>query len=305
MAAAMYLLMIFVWGFSWIAIKWQQGDVATEVSIFYRFALASLLMFLIGLVFKKLQTTKLSQHPWFALQGLCLFCMNFMAFYSATHYIASGLTAVIMATAPIFNAFHGRLFYGTPTTANFWLGVLVGLSGIVLLFGVDLRGAMDTSSGADTLLWGLGFSLLGTWFFSIGNMISMRNTRNQVSPFTATAYAMLYGCLALLFIIALKGLSFTLPLTPTYLGGLLYLAIPASVIGFTTYLMLVDRIGANGAAYLLVITPIVALAVSSVFEGYQWTWYSSAGLLLVLMGNILTRRQKPLRVFGLTVSKAA
>ncbi len=64
MAAVMYLLMIFVWGFSWIAIKWQHGEVATEVSIFYRFAIASLLMFAIGFAFNKLQAVKLRQHIW-------------------------------------------------------------------------------------------------------------------------------------------------------------------------------------------------------------------------------------------------
>lgn len=293
MAVVMYLLMIFVWGFSWIAIKWQHGEVATEVSIFYRFAIASLLMFAIGFAFNKLQAVKLRQHPWFALQGVCLFCLNFIAFYTATHYIASGLTAVIMATAPIFNAIHGRIFYGTPTSRNFWLGVCVGLGGISLLFGADLL----ATQWSQNLVWGLLFSLLGTWFFSIGNMISMRNSRDNVSPFTSTAYAMCYGSAALLLIIWFKDLSFSLPLTTSYLGSLFYLAVIASVIGFTAYLILVERIGANAAAYLLVITPVVALSVSSVFEDYQWTWYSSVGLLLVALGNMLTRRQKPLAWF--------
>lgn len=282
--------MIGLWGFSWIAIKWQAGSVATEVSIFYRFALAALLMFIFGKLFKQLQQTKLSQHKFFALQGLCLFCCNFLAFYSATHYIASGLTAVVMATAPIFNALHGRLFFNTPTTANFWFGVVVGLSGIGLLFGADL---MATDWSLDVLL-GLVYALIGTWCFSIGNMISIRNTRNNIKPYTATSYGMIYGCLALLLIIYIRGLSFSIDLSTQYLGSLVYLAIPATVMGFTLYLMLVDRIGANSASYVLLITPIVALVVSSVFESYHWTVYSSIGLTLVILGNLMSRRTKPL-----------
>ena len=290
MSALIYLLMIGLWGFSWIAIKWQQGIVATEVSIFYRFVLAALLMFIFGKLFNQLQKPKLSQHRFFALQGLCLFCCNFLAFYSATHYIASGLAAVLMATAPIFNALHGRLFYNTPTTANFWFGVVIGLSGIGLLFGADL---LATEWSTDVLI-GLGYALMGTWCFSIGNMISMRNTRDNIKPYTATSYGMLYGCAALLVIIYLRDLPFNIELQLPYLGSLIYLAVPATVMAFTLYLILVDRIDDNSASYVLLITPIVALVVSSVFESYHWTVYSSLGLAMVIVGNLVARMKKPL-----------
>jgi drug/metabolite transporter (DMT)-like permease len=56
----------------------------------------------------------------------------------------------------------------------------------------------------------------------------------------------------------------------------------------------VDRLGASNAAYILVITPIVALSVSAVFEDYHWTIYSTLGLVLVILGNVLTQRKKPL-----------
>ncbi len=288
MNAILYGLMIFVWGFSWIAIKWQEGDTPTEVSIFYRFAIAAVFMFVFGVVFQKLQATTKRQHLFFALQGLCLFCCNFLAFYSSTHYIASGLTAVVMATAPLFNAVHGKLIYGTAIKANFWLGVTVGLAGIGLLFGADLIQA----NWSTELLYGLLFSLLGTWCFSMGNMISVHNSRNQIQPYTATCYAMMYGCVALLIIINLNGHSLDVDMSPRYAASLLYLAIPASVIGFTVYLMLVDRLGANQAAYLLLITPIVALATSSFFEGYNWTLYSTLGLALVIAGNLMTQIRK-------------
>jgi drug/metabolite transporter (DMT)-like permease len=285
MTVILYGLMIFVWGFSWIAIKWQEGGTPTEVSIFYRFAIAAVFMFVFGIVFQKLQATTKRQHLFFALQGLCLFCCNFLAFYSSTHYIASGLTAVVMATAPLFNALHGKLIYGTAIKANFWLGVVVGLGGIALLFGADLIKA----NWSTELLYGLLLSLLGTWCFSMGNMISIHNSRDKIQPYTATSYAMMYGCIALLMIITLKGYNLEVDMTPRYFASLVYLAIPASVIGFTVYLMLVDRLGANQAAYLLLLTPIVALVSSSFFEGYSWTLYSTMGLVFVISGNLITK----------------
>jgi drug/metabolite transporter (DMT)-like permease len=290
MSALLYVSMVFIWGLSWISIKWQHGDVPMEVSIFYRFAIAAIVMFIVGKLWRKLQPVKRQDHPFIALQGVCLFCCNFIAFYSATSYIPSGLVAVFMATAPIFNAFHSKLFYQTKTSNNFWIGAILGLVGISLLFTGDL---LKTDWSQDTL-FGLLFALLGTWCFSIGNMLSIRNTKHNIKPFTANSYAMVYGCATLLFIILIRGLSFEFSVSPQYLGSLLYLAIPASVLGFTFYLILVDRLGASNAAYILVLTPIVALSASAVFEDYHWTLYSTLGLVLVILGNVLTQRKKPL-----------
>ncbi|WP_435276016.1 DMT family transporter [Psychrobium sp. nBUS_13] len=290
MSVFLYVLMIFLWGLSWIAIKWQHGDVPMEVSIFYRFAVAAIVMLVIGKLWKKLQPITRRDQYFIGLQGVCLFCCNFLAFYSATLYIPSGLVAVLMATAPIFNAVHSRLFYGTQTNANFWFGAGLGLMGISLLFVDDL---LTTNWSSDTLL-GLMFSLVGTWCFSIGNMLSIRNTKHNVAPFTANCYAMFYGCGALLLIIWARGLSFEFSITTQYVGSLMYLAIPASVLGFTCYLMLVDKLGASNAAYILVLTPIVALSASVIYENYQWTSYSTLGLVLVILGNVLIQRRKAL-----------
>lgn len=298
MSALLYVSMIFIWGLSWISIKWQHGDVPMEVSIFYRFAIAAIIMLIVGKLWKKLQPVKRREQPFIALQGVCLFCCNFLAFYSATLYIPSGLVAVIMATAPVFNAFHSKLFYQTQSNANFWFGVVFGLAGISLLFAGDLL-KTDWSQGT---LYGLLFALLGTWCFSIGNMLSIRNSKRNIQPFTATNYAMFYGCAALLLIIFIRGLSFEFSMSTQYIGSLLYLAIPASVFGFTFYLILVDRLGASNAAYILVITPIVALSASAMFEDYQWTLYSTSGLMLVILGNVLTQRKKP--VFSAVKSKS-
>jgi drug/metabolite transporter (DMT)-like permease len=290
MSALLYISMVFIWGFSWISIKWQHGDVPMEVSIFYRFAIAAIVMFIVGRFWRKLQPVKRQNQPFIALQGVCFFCCNFLAFYSATLYIPSGLVAVIMATTPVFNAFHSKLFYQTQNNANFWLGAIFGLTGISLLFAADL---LKTDWSQDTL-YGLLLALLGTWCFSIGNMLSIRNTKHNIQPFTATCYAMIYGCAALLLIILIRDISFEFTLSTQYIGSLLYLAIPASVLGFTFYLILVDRLGASNAAYILVLTPIVALSASAVFEDYNWTLYSTLGLILVILGNVLTQRKKAL-----------
>jgi len=242
----LYIATLISWGCSWLAIKWQGGLVPVPNSIFYRFALAAIILMAIMILFKRLQAANRRDHIFFMLQGGTLFSLNFIAFYTATNYIASGLVAVIMSTAILFNAFHNKLFWSVLPRSSFKLGAPVGLVGLVLLFWSDLI----SSNWATDTLTGIGFAFLGTWIFSLGNMVSVRHTRKGITPATSNAWGMIYGCIILLFIILNSGDSWVWDSEPRYLMALLYLSIIASIIGFSTYLMLVARIGANSAATL-------------------------------------------------------
>ncbi|TMO69695.1 DMT family transporter [Pseudoalteromonas aurantia] len=285
MSLILYVLLVCIWGLSWIAIKWQHGIVALEVSILYRFCIAAVIMLVAGKLLKLLQSTSYQNHIWFALHGASLFCFNFIAFYAATAYIPSGLVALLMATTPLFNSIHSRLFFGESITLKFFFGMFFGLAGIGFLFVNELS-ALQLSLAT---FYGVFYSLVGTWCFSIGNMLSVKNTNKGILPFTATSYAMAYGCACLLIVIFLKELSFNFEFTMLYISSLLYLAVPASVLGFTAFLVLVNRIGASNAAYILVCTPVIALAMSSIFEGYVWSLNANMGLVLICLGNVVSR----------------
>jgi drug/metabolite transporter (DMT)-like permease len=159
----------------------------------------------------------------------------------------------------------------------------MGLIGIITLFWSDLL-ASGWSAG---LLFGIALSALGTYGFSLGNMISLRHQRNGLETMTTNAWAMLYGTLVMGFIALIRGDNFTPEWTVSYIGALLYLALFGSVIAFGAYFTLVGRIGAGKAAYSTLLFPLVALSFSTVYEGYVWHVNGIAGLLLILMGNLV------------------
>jgi drug/metabolite transporter (DMT)-like permease len=78
-----------------------------------------------------------------------------------------------------------------------------------------------------------------------------------------------------------------------YAGALVYLSVFGSVIGFTTYLMLVARVGSGRAAYTTVLFPVVALVLSGLYEGYAWYWGTFAGVALTILGNVILFTGKP------------
>jgi drug/metabolite transporter (DMT)-like permease len=140
-------------------------------------------------------------------------------------------------------------------------------------------------------LLGLALALLGTLCFSFGNLLSSRLQALGYTPLQTNAWAMLTGTTILLVGCVLAGVPLRLDSDPRYWGALLYLAIPGSVVGFTAYLMLVGRMGAERAAYCTVLFPLVALNVSAWFEGYRWTPTALVGVVLVLLGNVLVFRK--------------
>ncbi|MBB1607725.1 MULTISPECIES: DMT family transporter [Pseudomonas] len=290
MNLSLYLLTVLIWGTTWIAIKLQVGEVAIALSIAYRFALAALVLFAILLLSRRLQPLGRRGQALCLAQGLCLFCVNFLCFYTASQWIPSGLIAVVFSTATLWNALNARIFFGQRIAPNVAGGGALGLLGLALLFWPELTG----HAASRETFYGLGLALLGTLCFSAGNLLSSLQQKAGLRPLSTNAWGMLYGALILLAICLVQGVPFTFDGSARYVGSLLYLAIPGSVIGFTAYLTLVGRMGPERAAYCTVLFPVVALNVSAFMEGYQWSAPALAGLALVMAGNVLVfRKPKP------------
>lgn len=288
MNALLYCLVVVIWGTTWIAIYLQQGPVAAPVSIFWRFAVATALMMLIMQIRGKLRTLSLRDHLFCLLQGSCVFCFNFWCFYTAAAWINTGLESVIFSMAVLFNAVNS-FFFGQKPPLRFYCAAALGLTGIVTLFWQDLM----NSGFSGSLLLGIGLSALGTFGFSLGNMISLRHQKKGLEVMTTNSWAMLYGTLLIATIALLRGDNFTPQWTFSYIGALLYLAVFGSVIAFGAYFTLVGRIGASNAAYSTLLFPLVALSFSTVYEGYSWQVNAVAGLILILVGNLVMFARPP------------
>ncbi|HCC6344040.1 DMT family transporter [Citrobacter amalonaticus] len=289
MNALLYCLVVVIWGTTWIAIYLQQGPVAAPVSIFWRFAVATALMMLIMQIRGKLRTLSLRDHLFCLLQGSCVFCFNFWCFYTAAAWINTGLESVIFSMAVLFNAVNSFFFFGQKPPLRFYCAAALGLTGIVTLFWQDLM----NSGFSGSLPLGIGLSALGTFGFSLGNMISLRHQKKGLEVMTTNSWAMLYGTLLIATIALLRGDNFTPQWTFSYIGALLYLAVFGSVIAFGAYFTLIGRIGASNAAYSTLLFPLVALSFSTVYEGYSWQVNAVAGLLLILVGNLVMFARPP------------
>jgi drug/metabolite transporter (DMT)-like permease len=278
-----YLATVLIWGSTWYAIKMQLGTVAPDLSVAYRFIIASTLLIAFCLATGRSLRFAPRHHIFIAAQGLFLFCLNYWLFYYATFELTTGVVAVVFSLIMLMNILNGAVMFGTRVEPRVLGAAGLGVVGLVLVFWEELL-ALDFTSGP---MIGLGLSIVATYSASLGNMASLRNTRAGLPVIQANALGMAYGAIFMTALALLRGAPIDFEFSARYVSSLLYLAIFGSVLAFGFYLTLLARIGADRAAYAAVVFPIVALIISIFLEAYQWTVPALVGVVLILGGNVL------------------
>ena len=281
--AVLYLVTVLIWGSTWLAIEFQLGIVEPEVSIVYRYFIASGLLFIYCKIRKLRLIFEPKYHVWFMLLGACLFCLNYIFAYRAQIHITSALAAIAFSTMLWMNIILSRLIFGTRAGRRVLSGALLGIIGIVVIFAPQV-GQVSLS---DTVLYGSSLALLGALTASFGNMVSQGAQARALPVMQANAWGMLYGGILTTFIAVLRGQAFNFDASFSYVISLLYLAVFGSVVAFGAYLTLLGRIGAHKAGYATVMFPVVALVLSLLFEGLGLSTSIILGTALVLLGNLL------------------
>jgi drug/metabolite transporter (DMT)-like permease len=108
-----------------------------------------------------------------------------------------------------------------------------------------------------------------------------------------TAWGMLYGAIAAAVLAIVMGVPWGFDATPRYVASLAYLALFGSVAAFVCYLALMRMIGMANASYVGVSTPVLALVLSALMEGYEFTVFTVAGIALAITGNVIVLRKRP------------
>jgi drug/metabolite transporter (DMT)-like permease len=283
----LFTICVGVWGTTWYAITFQLGHVAAEVGVAYRFALAGAAI-LAGLSLRG-RSTRLSlpDHAYVALQGCLLYGVAYLGIYHAERYLPSGVVAVAYSAAPLLAGVGARLLWGTSLTSRFVLGGLLGLAGVALLFWREIG---STAESRDSALGGL-LALGAVLASGLGNLAASRNQVRGLPFWPALAWGMLYGASTCFLAAFFNGASFVMPIEVSWWISLFYLALLGSVLTFASFLKLQERIGPGRAGAVGVMTPLVALSVSVVFEAYQIDLMAISGALLALLGNVLMLRR--------------
>ena len=283
----MYLSTIFIWGSTWLAITYQLGEVDPLASVIYRMAIGAILLFIWCLARRIPLKVNLINHAFFLAQGGLLFGLNFWTIYLAEVYLTSGIVAVIFSLLVFFNIINGRIFLNRAISAKTMLGGVMGMLGVGMLFYPEII----KYSSSERALTGFAMAILSVLIASLGNITATRNGQTGLSVWSINAWSMLYGSLILSIIALLNGVEFIYESTFEYTASLVYLSVFGTVLVFGAYIKLLVSIGPERAAFTSLIIPFVAIALSTVFEDYQWTPLAVIGFLVVIIGNFIVVRR--------------
>ena len=284
---ALYLATVLIWGSTWYAISFQLGTVHPAVSVGWRYVLAASVLVPFCIATRRSLRVAPRRHVGIALQGIFLFSLNYIVFYFATAHVTTGLLAVTFSTIIFMNIFNGALFLKNPIDRRVVGAACIGVMGIALVFWPELA-AFNTE---DDAFKGLSLGILATYLASLGNIASAYNQRHGLLVVETNALGMAYGGAFTMLLAMVLGMEITVDWKAPYLLSLVYLSLFGSILAFGSYLTLLGRIGADRAAYATVLFPIVALGISTVFEGYRWSWPALVGVALILVGNVIALRQ--------------
>src|SRR5262245_2185205 len=136
---SLYTVTVIVWGLSWHAMLYQVG-VAPELSIAYRFVMAAVIMVGLCVVTRRKLIFGGRDYALVVVLGLFLFCTNYILFYYAAAYVATGLLAVVFSMITVLNMVNAAIMFGQRIERRVAIAAAFGLVGLALTFWPDIAG---------------------------------------------------------------------------------------------------------------------------------------------------------------------
>ncbi|UYY75933.1 DMT family transporter [Sphingomonas sp. R1] len=284
-----FLLVTLIWGSTWLVIKDQLAVVPPSWSVSYRFLVAGVTTLVWAASRRDRLWLDARGFAFAGALGLAQFVLNFNFVYRAEAHVTSGVVAVVYALLLVPNAILARIFLGQRMGRQLLIGSVVAMAGVALLF---LHEARLNPVGPHAALIGIGIALAGVLSASVANVMQATGTAKAYPMASTLGWAMLIGsALDASFALATVGPP-VIETRPAYLLGILYLGVIGSSITFTLYFQLIRTIGPAKAAYTSVLIPVIAMLLSTLFEGYRWSLLAVGGGTLVLVGLVLALRAR-------------
>lgn len=284
-----FLLITLIWSSTWIVIKDQLGTVPPAWSVTYRFVIAGAAMFAWAAASGANLRLGGRGHLFAALFGIPQFCLNFNFVYAAEHHVTSGLVATVFALLMVPNSALAWLFLKQKAGWSFVAGSAVACAGVALLFVQEIH-ASPVPAGQ--VLLGIGLTVLGVLSASAANILQASRSVAAWPLASLLAWGMVYGVIANALLAWSVAGPPVVEARPAYWLGLVYLGLFASALAFPLYFAVMRAVGPGKAAYSSVLVPIVAMLISTLFEGYRWSALAAAGGLLALFGLVIALRSR-------------
>ena len=277
-------IVYFVWGSTFLAIRVGVREVPPFLLAAMRFLLAGIALYA-WMRFRGSPSPRGREWLSASLLAVLIFVGDYGLVFWAETRVPSGVTAVMLATIPVFMALSEIFFLGTQRlTVRLAFALLIGIGGVVVLVSHSLRlgeSAIEPS-GAIALL-------IAAMSWSIASALSRKLPLPASKPMSSAAQMTCGGVLLALTSTALGEFRGFHPQTVSRAAwiALAYLAVAGSIIAFTAYVWLIHHESPTRVGTYAYVNPVIAVALGYFFAGEAVGARTLLGTLLVLVSVIV------------------
>lgn len=282
-----YAMLCFIWGSTWLAIRFGLESLTPIFSAGLRFSLASIfILILMRIKGITLQLDKIAVRL-YLLMGFMSFVIPFGLVYWAEQFVPSGMASVLFGVFPFFVAIFSYLFIPSEKINSFMItGMIIGFGGIVVIFSNSFTGNITS------YLLGM-IVIVFSAIIQASIAVTIKKFGKHLNSLSMNFIPMLIAGVSMLVISLFTENVSTNRFETNAILSIIYLAFFGSVLTFTSYYWLLKKINIVILSLIAFITPIVALILGYIVYNEELSTHHFIGSAMVLLG-ILTANLKNL-----------
>ncbi len=282
LAYTSYFIVCIVWGSTYLAIKLAIDEIPPALFAGIRFTTVGIVMYIYARARGLKMPDTFDDFRKSATTGLFLLTGSAGFVFWSQQYIATSLTAILIATSVLFTALIDSILPGGNRVGKRgWLGLICGFLGVAVLFSPEIE-------MGNTSFLGLLGVLAASLCWAVGSLYSVRRPPS-CSTISNIAVQSLAGGVVLLVIGLLAGELANVTITPMGISALLYLIVFGSIVGYSAYIYLLKVVPPYKAVTYTYINPVVAIILGFMILNEPLHLEMAVGAVVILGGVILVQ----------------
>lgn len=228
----------------------------------------------------------------YAITSLFSFVIPFSLVYWAEQFIPSGLTSIVFAVMPFCIIIFSKIAFSKEKIGiNQFLGVIIGFSGIVIIFSENL--SLDLSQQFLGIL-----AVLISAAMQASIAVVIKKYGQHLNPLSMHLVPLFFAGLILIIAALLFENRSSWDFNFTAVSSIIYLAIFGTLVAFTTYYWLLKRMNIVILSLSSFITPIVAVILGWLILNENFSLQTLTGSAFVLIGILFANFRGLLKYYN-------
>ncbi len=277
-----------VWGSTWVGIKISLEGFPPFMSASVRFVVG-IIALLVYIKWKRISLKISKREFWILLAtAFLVYVLDYGLIYWGEQYLSAGVTSIFFATFAIFTALMSNFVF--KNEAFNWpkfMGTLLGFSGILIVFYDQLA---ITQYNLKVVLASL--AILIAALAAAMSLVMVKKFLPRINTVVLSFHQLAMGTVFLLLLSFGTEMPFHLHVNIRVMTAIVLMGILASALAFVLYYQLLQQMSAISLAFIIYVTPIVALLEDYLFFGEILSLRSFVGMFVIFSGIWLSQYKK-------------